>query len=72
MPQSSRYGRHDGLPDTLRRSCQVAQAAFTVAYERAVRRYGETDQAYQFAFTMLKQKFEKCGDHWIVKCNLTS
>ena len=65
MPQSRRYRRDDGLPATLQRSCVEAQEAFTRAYNEAVRAYGEGDQAYRAAFTALKQKFEKRGDHWI-------
>jgi ChaB len=65
MPQSRRYRRDDGLPATLRRSCVEAQEAFTRAYNEAVRAYGEGDQAYRAAFTALKRKFEKRGDHWI-------
>jgi hypothetical protein len=52
---------------TLRRSCQEAQDTFTTARDSAVRVYGETDQADRAAFTVLKEKFEKRGDHWIAK-----
>jgi hypothetical protein len=51
----------------LRRSCQEAQDTFTAAHDSAVRVYGETDQADRAAFTVLKEKFEKRGDHWIAK-----
>ena len=67
MPRSSRYGRAGGLPRSVRRSCREAQAAFTEAHESAVRAYGESDQAYRAAFAVLKQEFEKRGDHWIAK-----
>ena len=67
MPRSSRYGRIDGLPETIRRSGHAVQAAFTMAYQDAVQAYGEGDRAYRAAFTALKQKFEKRGDHWIAK-----
>ena len=68
MMQSRRYCR-DGndLPATLRRSGQEAQDTFTTARDRAVQVYGETDQANRAAFTVLKEKFEKRGDHWIAK-----
>jgi hypothetical protein len=33
----------------------------------AVRAHGDSDQAYRAAFTALKQKFEKRGEHWIAK-----
>jgi hypothetical protein len=65
---STRYSRagHE-LSATLRRSCQEAQDTFTTARDSAVRAYGETDQADRAAFTVLKEKFEKRGDHWIAK-----
>ena len=72
MRQSHRYGRGGGvLPATLRRSCQEAQDAFIEARDSAVQAYGEGDQADRAAFTVLKKKFEKCGDHWIMKDQLT-
>ena len=67
MPSSRRYRQTDGLPGTLRRSCQEAQEEFTRARDDAVRIYGEGDEAYRVAYAMLKQKFEKRGDHWIAK-----
>jgi ChaB protein len=66
MRQSRRYCRdRNELPATLRRPCQEAQDTFTAAHDSAVRVYGETDQADMAAFTVLKEKFEKRGDHWI-------
>ena len=68
MRQSRRYCRdRNELPATLRRSCQEAQDTFTTARDSAVRVHGETDQADRAAFTVLKEKFEKRGDHWIAK-----
>ena len=68
MLQSRRYSRAGGeLPATLRRSCQEAQDTFTTAHDRAVQAYGQTDQADRAAFTALKEKFEKRGDHWIAR-----
>ena len=68
MLRSHRYGRTRGeLPATLKRSCQEAQDTFTEARDSAVQAHGEGDQADRTAFTVLKKKFEKCGDHWIVK-----
>ena len=67
MLRSHRYRPGDGLPGTLRRSCQEAQEVFTRAYDEAVRACGEGDEAYRAAFTALKQGFEKRGDHWIAK-----
>jgi len=66
--RSHRYSYHGSeLPATLRRSCQGAQDAFTEARDSAVLAYGEGDQADRAAFTILKKKFEKSGDHWIAK-----
>jgi hypothetical protein len=68
MLRSHRYGRARGeLPATLQRSCQEAQDVFTEARDSAVQAYGEGDQADRTAFTVLKKKFEKCGDYWIAK-----
>jgi len=69
MPRSQRHGMFtaDGLPATLQRSCQEAQATFANAREEAVQAYGEGDAAYRVAYAVLKQKFEKRGDHWIAK-----
>jgi ChaB len=67
MPKSSRYGRIGGLPGTIRRSCHSVQVAFTKAYQDAVQAYGQNDRAYRAAFAVLKQKFEKRGDHWTAK-----
>jgi len=68
MLRSSRYGRHGNeLPATLRRSCQEAHDTFTAAHDSAVRVYGETDQDDRAALTVLTEKFEKRGDHWIAK-----
>ena len=68
MPRSSRYGlRSDELPRTLQRSDPEAQAVFLQAHRDAVRLYGETDEASRAAYTALKEKFEKRGDHWIAR-----
>ena len=68
MLRSRRYSRSGNeLPATLRRSCQEAQDTFTRARDSAVQVHGETDQADRAAFTILKEKFEKRGDHWIAK-----
>ena len=66
--QSRRYCRDgNGLPPTLRRSCQEAQDTFATARANAVQIHGEGDQADRAAFTALKEKFEKRDDHWIAK-----
>jgi cation transport regulator ChaB len=69
MPKTSRSGqpRTGELPGTLRRSSKEAQETFAKAHESAVRTYGEGDQANRVAYSALKHKFEKRGDHWIAK-----
>ena len=65
------YGPGGELPDTVQRSCKEAQELFAEAYASAVQVHGEGDRAYRVAFTVLKQKFEKRGDHWIAKLDAT-
>jgi hypothetical protein len=69
LRSSRRYGppAADELPGTLQRSCQEAKASFLKAREEAIRVHGEGDDADRAAYAALKQKFEKCGDHWIAK-----
>ncbi len=66
MLESHRYRRNE-LPATLRRSSQEAQDAFVTARAAAVQAHGEGDRADRAAYTALKEKFEKRGDHWIAK-----
>ena len=49
------------------RSAGSAQDTFITARGNAVQVHGEGDQADMAAFTALKEKFEKRGDHWIAK-----
>lgn len=65
MPNSRRHGHSGELPGTLRRSCREAQEVFIRARDEAVRIYGEGDEACRVAYAVLKQTFEKRGDHWI-------
>ena len=69
MPKTSRSGQSRGgqLPGTLRRSSKEAQETFIKAHDSAVQNYGEGDQADRAAYSALKDKFEKRGDHWIAK-----
>ena len=69
MLRSSRYhlSAAGGLPGTLRRSSEEAQEAFRQARADAIRIYGEGDQADRATYAALKEKFEKCGDHWVAK-----
>jgi hypothetical protein len=55
------------LPETLKRSSQESQEAFTRALACAVEAYRGEDLALRAAYAELKQAFEKCGDHWIRK-----
>jgi hypothetical protein len=59
--------RTSELPGTLRRSSKEAQEAVALAHDIAVQTYGEGDQANRVAYSELKRKFEKRGDHWIAK-----
>jgi hypothetical protein len=38
-----------------------------MALDNAVRAQGPGDHAHRIAYKVLKQKFEKRGDHWIAK-----
>ena len=69
MPKTSRSGqpRTGKLPGTLRRSSKEAQETFTKAHDSAVQAYGEGDEADRAAYSALKHRFEKRGDHWIAK-----
>lgn len=69
MPKTSRYSLQPAgeLPGTLQRSPKEAQEMFIKALASAVQAYGQGDQAVRAAYTELKQRFEKCGDHWIPK-----
>lgn len=66
MPKSSRYSITE-LPGTLQRSCREAQETFLSALDGAIRAHGAGDQAHRIAYMVLKQKFEKRGDHWMAK-----
>ena len=69
MPKTSRSDLKGSgqLPSTLQRSSKEAQETFTRAHESAVQTYGNGDEAYRVAYTVLKRKFEKRGDEWIAK-----
>ena len=68
MPKSSRYSITE-LPGTLQRSCREAQETFLSALDDEIRTHGAGDQAHRIAYLVLKQKFEKRGDHWIARDN---
>lgn len=56
-------GREE-LPDTLERSPEEAQETWIKAHDSAVEQYGEGEEAHRTAWSALKHKFEKVGDHW--------
>ncbi|MFF5262653.1 ChaB family protein [Actinomadura viridis] len=56
-------GRED-MPSTLRRSPKEAQDTWVKAHDSAVDQYGEGERAHRTAFSALKHRFEKVGDHW--------
>ena len=69
MPRTRRRGLAQAgeLPGTVKRSSKEAQETFTKAHDSAVQAYGEGDQADRAAYAEFKRKFEKRGDHWILK-----
>jgi cation transport regulator ChaB len=52
------------LPSTLERSPKEAQSTWIKAHDSAVEQYGEGERAHRVAFSALKHKYEKVGDHW--------
>jgi cation transport regulator ChaB len=52
------------LPSTLERSPKDAQRTWTKAHDSAVEQYGEGGRAHRVAYSALKHKYEKVGDHW--------
>lgn len=66
MPMTDKRGkpRKQELPGTLQRSPREAQETFAKAHDSAVKTYGEGQRAHRTAYSALKHKFEKRGDHW--------
>lgn len=66
MPKTKRSGEpvKEELPDTIARSPKEAQETFAKAHDGAVETYGEGERAHRVAYSALKRKFEKKGDHW--------
>ncbi|WP_328767643.1 ChaB family protein [Streptomyces sp. NBC_00286] len=56
-------GREE-LPSTLDRSSKDAQRTWVKAHDSAVEQYGEGERAHRVAYSALKHKYEKVGDHW--------
>jgi cation transport regulator ChaB len=69
MPMTTKSGkvRRNELPGTIQRSPQEAQETFAKAHDSAVETYGEGERAHRVAYSALKHKFEKKGDHWVKK-----
>ena len=66
MPKAGKSGepRQQELPGPLRRSPKEAQETFAKAHDSAAQTYGEGERAHRVAYSALKHKFEKRGDHW--------
>ena len=56
-------GREE-LPSTLERSPKDAQRTWIKAHDSAVETYGEGERSHRVAYSALKHKYEKVGDHW--------
>ena len=66
MPKTTKSGtpKKSELPDTLKRSPKKAQRTFAKAHDSAAEQYGEGERAHRTAYSAVKQKYEKVGDHW--------
>jgi len=66
MPMTKKSGKpkKSELPSTLRKSGKKAQRTFAKAHDAAAKDYGEGERAHRVAYSALKHKFEKVGDHW--------
>lgn len=54
----------EDMPSTLQRSPEEAQETWAKAHDSAVEEYGHGQRANRTAYSALKHKFEKVGDHW--------
>lgn len=52
------------LPSTLKRSPRKAQKMYSDVLGNAEEEYGDGERAHRTAFAVLKNSFEKVGDHW--------
>ncbi len=66
MPMTKKNGKpkKSELPSTLKHSGKKAQRTFAKAHDSAAKEYGEGERAHRVAYSALKHKFEKVGDHW--------
>lgn len=66
MPMTKKSGKpkKSELPSTLQNSGKKAQRTFAKAHDAAAEEYGDGERAHRVAYSALKHKFEKVGDHW--------
>ena len=66
MPMLKKSGKvkEKELPSTLQKSPAKAQRTFAKAHDAAVDEYGDGERAHRVAYSALKNKFQKVGDHW--------
>ncbi len=66
MPMTKKSGKpkKGELPSTLQKSGKKAQRTFAKAHDAAAEEYGDGERAHRVAYSALKYKFEKVGDHW--------
>ena len=66
MPKTTKGGapKKSELPGTLRRSSAKAQRTFAKTHDAAADEYGSEERAHRVAYSALKHKFQKVGDHW--------
>jgi len=54
----------ESLPSTIKRSPPKAQETYEKVLDNAEAQYGDGERAHRTAFAVLKQGYEKVGDHW--------
>ena len=66
MPMTKKNGKpkKSELPSTLKKSGKKAQRTFAKAHDAAAKEYDDAERAHRVAYSALKHKFEKVGDHW--------
>ncbi|BBX09713.1 ChaB family protein [Mycolicibacterium aichiense] len=66
MPMTKKNGKpkKSELPSTLQKSGKKAQRTFAKAHDAAEKEYSDAERAHRVAYSALKNKFEKVGDHW--------
>lgn len=66
MPMTKKNGKpkKSELPSTLKKSGKKAQRTFAKAHDAAAHEYGDAERAHRVAYSALKSKFERVGDHW--------